>query len=311
MDLFATLKHKIDALDDGEYKPGLKAVLLHIETAHRHLVRGQLGGDETAYTDAIYRTNQAFEGSVKEAYRVLAGDDPARQRPHDVEKYLEDNRFFRERVLSQLTNYRTQWRNPSTHDYKLDFDESEAFLAIVSVAAFACMLIDQIAERLSFMMAQADANERKDELTSHLETTQASRLADRATDLLQQFMTTTAHTGGNHRFEMEYLGALHGFLASIAPEIQVSIDEKLSPELGLRADLVLRHGNDRVIVELKRYFKKNTQIAIAQVERYMLVSGIQDAILLLIPAEPGPVSAAQILVPHLKGRLVVIEPQKV
>ncbi|SSM89978.1 Uncharacterised protein [Acinetobacter baumannii] len=29
-------------------------------------------------------------------------------------------------------------------------------------------------------------------------------------------------------------------------------------------------------------------MSIAQVERYMLASGIRDAILVLIPAEPGP-----------------------
>jgi len=310
MDLVATLKHKIDALDDGDYMPGLRSVLLHIETAHRHLARGQSGGDETAYTDAIYRTNQAFEGSVKEAYRVLAGQDPARMRPYDVEKYLEDNRLFRERVLSQLTNYRTEWRNPSTHDYKLDFDESEAFLAIVSVAAFACMLIDQIAERLSFKKAQAEAEARKDELQSHLKTTQSSDLLDRAARLLQQFVATTAHTGGTHRFEAQYIGALHGYLASIAPEINVSMEEQLSPDLRLRADLILRHGSEQVIVELKRHFRKNTQMAIAQVEQYMLVSGVRDAILLLIPSEPGPVTVEELSVPHLQGRLLVVEPQK-
>jgi len=310
MDLFATLKHKIDPLDDGEYMPGLRAVLLHIETAHRHLARGQSAGDETAYTDAIYRTNQAFEGSVKEAYRVLAGQDPDRKRPYDIEKYLEDHRLFRERVLRQLTNYRTEWRNPSTHDYKLDFDESEAFLAIVSVAAFACMLIDQIAERLSFTKAQAEAEARKDEIRSSLVTTQSSSLLDRAAGLLKQFVSTTAHTGGAQRYEAQYVGALHGYLSTVAPEIQISMEERLSPSVNLHADLILRNGDERVIVELKRHFRRNTQMAIAQVERYMLASGIRDAILLLIPAEPGPVTMEEQPVPGIQGRLLVIEPKK-
>jgi hypothetical protein len=65
MDFVDTLRKKIEVLEDGEYVPGLKAVLLHIETAFRHLSRGQDADDETAFTDAIYRTNQAFEGSVK------------------------------------------------------------------------------------------------------------------------------------------------------------------------------------------------------------------------------------------------------
>ena len=95
MDLVDTLRKKIDVLEDGEYVPGLKAVLLHIETAFRHLSRGQETDDDTAFTDAIYRTNQAFEGSVKEAYRVLAGHDPAKKRPFDIENYLEQNNIFR------------------------------------------------------------------------------------------------------------------------------------------------------------------------------------------------------------------------
>lgn len=308
MDLLVTLKHKIDPLDDGEHMPGLRAVLLHIETAHRHLARGQVAGDETAYTDAIYRTNQAFEGSVKEAYRVLAGQDPARKRPYDIERYLEDHRLFRERVLRQLTSYRTEWRNPSTHDYKLDFDESEAFLAIVSVSAFACVLIDQIAERISFAKAQAEAEARKDEIRSSLAITQSSSLLDRAAGLLRQFVATTGHTLGVQRYEAQYVGALHGYLSSLAPEIQVSMDERFSPIL--RADLVLRHGDERVIVELKRHFKRNIQMSIAQVERYMFASGIRDAILVLIPAEPGSFTVDERSVPSIQGRLLVIEPQK-
>ena len=168
MDLVATLRTQIDSLDEGDYKPGLLAVLRHIETGFRHLERGQNTGDDTAFTDAIYRTNQAFEGSIKEAYRVLAGQDPAHKRPYDIENYLERNNVFRSRVLKQFTTYRTEWRNPSTHDYKLDFDSSEAFLASVSVAAFACLLLDQVAERLSYNQSLKDADAQKDALAAQL-----------------------------------------------------------------------------------------------------------------------------------------------
>ena len=81
MDLFAILRSKIGNLPRGEYSTGLRAVLRHLETSFRHLSRGQLDGDETAFTDVIYRTNQAFEGSIKEAYRVLAQQDPGGKKP--------------------------------------------------------------------------------------------------------------------------------------------------------------------------------------------------------------------------------------
>jgi len=86
MNLLETLRTKLAALEEGAYTPGLRATLLHIETAFGHLSRGQRQQEETAFTDAIYRTNQAFEGSIREAYRVLADKDPSKKRPYDIEK---------------------------------------------------------------------------------------------------------------------------------------------------------------------------------------------------------------------------------
>lgn len=124
----------------------------HINAAIRHLNRGN-DVEEDACTDAIYRTNQAFEGSLKEAYRVLAKKDPTGISPFKIEEYLEGHNLIRPRVLKQLTRYRTDYRNPSTHDHKLDFDEDEALLAIVSVCAFSKLLLDQISASLAFSIA--------------------------------------------------------------------------------------------------------------------------------------------------------------
>src|SRR5687768_12024943 len=144
MDLVTIIRDKIERAGEGDHSPGLKAVLLHIETAVAHRDRGQDTPDDTAFTDTIYRTNQAFEGGLKEAYRVLTGKTPEKKTPSQIEEYFTSNVIFRPRVLSQFKNYRTEWRNPSTHDHQLDFDASEALLAIVSVCAFANVLLDQI-----------------------------------------------------------------------------------------------------------------------------------------------------------------------
>ena len=170
MDLIAILRDKIDRIASGDHTSGLKAVLVHIATATRHLRRGQETSDETAFTDAIYRTNQAFEGSLKEAYRVLAGKKPEKKTPYQIEEYLTKETVFRDRVLSQLTNYCTEWRNLSTHDHKLDFDSSEAFLAIVSVCAFANLLLDQVAEKLAHDQSKAAADAENERLSKLLET---------------------------------------------------------------------------------------------------------------------------------------------
>ena len=152
MDIIKILRDAIDRLPDGDHSPGLSAIMRHISNAIRHFERREDGESDT-FTDAIYRTNQAYEGSLKEAYRVLAAKDPHGKTPNEIEKYLESKKIVRPRVLTQLTRYRQDYRNPSTHDYKLDFDEDEALLAIVSVCAFAKLLVDQISERLAFNAA--------------------------------------------------------------------------------------------------------------------------------------------------------------
>jgi len=312
MDLVETLKKKIIALEEGEYIPGLKAVLSHIETAFRHLSRGQESDDDTAFTDAIYRTNQAFEGSVKEAYRVLAGQDPSRKRPYDIENYLELNNVFRSRVLNQLTVYRTQWRNPSAHDYKLNFDESEAFLAIVSVTAFTCLLLDQIAERLAYTRSRAEAEAQKAELAATLAETINADLLVRVTELLTQFCAihfpSSAESFGKPT-EPQVIGALHGFLASAAPELIVQTEARLDSEKHFRADLLVTRGDERLVIELKRRLVRPSYMnAVAQIEQYLLIGGIQSGVLLFLPDGPGEMERSDSTVSSLDGRLVILSP---
>lgn len=311
MDLVDTLRKKIDVLEDGDYVPGLKAVLLHIETAFRHLSRGQDSNDDTAFTDAIYRTNQAFEGSIKEAYRVLAAQDPAKKRPFDIENYLEKKNTFRSRVLSQLTTYRTEWRNPSTHDYKLDFDESEAFLAIVSVSAFACLLLDQIAERLSFNKSQAEAEAQKTRLAANLAETQNADLLVRSTELLAQFclqqLPQTASTA--KQSESQVIGALHGFLSSAAPELKVQTEARLDAGKSYRADLLLTRGDEKVVVEIKRRMMNlGLENAVAQVENYLVIGGVRSGVLLFLPEQPSEMSRQERQVAGGEARLIIMTP---
>ena len=97
MDLLESLRTKLNILPDGDHSAGLRAVLVHVEAAFKHLSRGQELTDESLFTDAVYRTNQAFEGSIKEAYRVLAGSDPAKLRPFGIETYLDKHKIFKAR----------------------------------------------------------------------------------------------------------------------------------------------------------------------------------------------------------------------
>lgn len=311
MDLVETLRRKIAALEDGDYIPGLKAVLLHIETAFRHLSRGQQSSDDTAFTDAIYRTNQAFEGSVKEAYRVLAGKDPSKKTPHEIETYLEKNNVFRSRVLGQLTTYRTEWRNPSTHDYKLDFDESEAFLAIVSVTAFACLLLDQIAERLAFNKAQTAADAQKTEIEENLEESKGADLQTRASELLIQFCSVPLpyHAQNVPPNESQIIGALQGFLASIAPDLTVLPEASIGKGMKHRVDLLLSLGEERVIVEVKSSrYRGGADALVRQVATYMNLSGVPKGIAIVVPDAPQRMQAGAYDIGWTGEKVVVLQP---
>jgi hypothetical protein len=150
------LREAVSQIPDGDYTAGLRAVVRHIDAAIKHFERAQSTQEEDAFTDSIYRTNQAYEGSLKEAYRVISGENPTKKTLFEIEGYLQGNHDLRARVLTQMARYREDYRNPSTHDYKLDFDENEALLAILSVAAFAKLLADQISTKVSFNQAKLD-----------------------------------------------------------------------------------------------------------------------------------------------------------
>lgn len=306
MNLLEILRSRVDNLPDGDYTPGLKAVLQHIEVAGRHLERGQATADDTAFTDAIYRTNQAFEGSLKEAFRVLTARDPAGESPYNIENYLQEHNVLRQRVLAQLTNYRREWRNPSTHDYRLDFDEDEALLAIVTVSAFAIVLIDQITERISFDQAKAAAVEQP------APTPVAQPLIERVSALIERFVElfNRDHATRTDLREVEIVGALTGYLAGAAPELQTEVDSVISPDGSVRADFLITSGEERLIVEVKRGRSVSELLidtATQQVTRYMGKGDINQAIVFIyFSPNVGRVYRMERPLPFGDGRIVII-----
>jgi len=67
MDLLQEIKRKSSPLESHSSLDGVKAVIRHIEVAERYLTRAREGREEDLFNDVIYRTNQAFEGMLKEA----------------------------------------------------------------------------------------------------------------------------------------------------------------------------------------------------------------------------------------------------
>ena len=311
MDLVALLRRQIAALPPGQHRPGLEATVAHVDCAFRHRQRAIEAADDTLFSDAIYRCNHAFEGGLKEAYRVLAGKDPNKVTPYEIEAYLEKGAIFRERVLKQLKIYRTEWRNPSTHDYTLDFDQSESLLAIVSVAAFTSMVLDEIAERLSFDQSKEEAE--KSGSSHAVARTNQANLQHYLSKLIQEFCRAhiPENTDGIPPTERQLIGALHGYLASAAPDLRVEPEAQLAADKPFRPDLLVGLGSESIVIELKRRLHKTTyHNALAQVEHYMLIGGLKSGMLVFMPSGKSDLDERVVPVEGLDGSILVLSPRE-
>lgn len=306
MNLLEILRRRVDSLTVGDHTPGLRAVVQHVHVAVAHLERGQQSSDETAFTDAIYRANQAFEGSLKEAYRVLAGKAPEKVRPFDIETFFQEKAALRPRVLSQFTRYRQEWRNPSTHDYRLDFDEDEALLAIVSVSAFAIVLVDQMSEMLNFEHARNAASPIQPAPDP------SRSLAEQVAEALLKFRFVPAPrvVEGPPR-ETEIIGALWGYLSSALPGLQVAAEALLATGSPLRADLLVSLEDRRLVIEVKHHRPSRGWLnqVVGQVRQYMQLAQLPEAVLYLYEdaASQNPIRGDHTFADG-GGRVIVVGP---
>ncbi|HCG8434959.1 TPA: hypothetical protein NJ546_004602 [Vibrio parahaemolyticus] len=288
MDLLKIVKDKIIKFDGTDSKEGLEAVIHHIEIAERHFENGGKM-DEYLYTDVIYRTNQAFEGALKEAFRSFSSNEPAKKTPAQIEKYLESNKVLKERVLEQFKNYRSEWRNKSTHDYKLFFSSQEALLAIVSVSAFFSILLDEMLEKQAFETEVEDLKKHVSKITSQLHNYNALDFHQQCLEIFTKFSVIEKREGGfdTDLSEFELRGRLSAFISSVDPEITVEIEKRINiGSSHAYIDMILRKGGNSIIVELKRPSKESRLLemrAVQQIISYLAVTQLTDGIVYIPP----------------------------
>ncbi|NOU16046.1 MAG: hypothetical protein HOO91_00615 [Bacteroidales bacterium] len=282
MDTIEQIRKQVGLIAEAEQSIYLDAVRLHLERAEYYYLQGD--NDSYFFNDVIYRTNQAFEGALKEAYKVLANKTEVevdRETPFKIEKFFEDNSIFKERVLELFRNYRSEWRNKSTHDYKLFFDESEAFIALTSVSSFVFLLLKQIMEKLAFNKEQENIKKsklRKEKIAFLLKTKPKS--LELITSLLSEFITTHKLNNGTDKYETEIIGMLNAYLSAFE-NIKFQVQPNISK--GLRPDYILEVENEKSIIEVKRYLTViNIEPAINQLLTYLKHSNIEQGILLAI-----------------------------
>ncbi|UYZ85358.1 hypothetical protein MTZ49_07370 [Entomomonas sp. E2T0] len=313
MDLIQVIKDKINTLENGDYSKGLNAILTHIEVAFRHLERGQKG-DFQCFTDVIYRTNQAFEGSIKELYRVLTHKDPSKKTLNDIESYFTDSNIFRPRVLEQFTSYRKNWRNPSTHDYHLDFDDREAYLAIITVSAFSYLLISQIEDTLISQKVEKEIKSQSP--TKYISPIKNNDFIADTLKLLEDFCSNKSLwnmflVGTVHPMIREHhvISALEGYFKSVTSDISLTVEPSLNNDVC--PDAIFAKNDEKIILELKAYRRKSTKSelerAIVQVNSYMNLTKINTSIIFYYASQPSKFNIQEIT--NIDNKIIILTPE--
>jgi hypothetical protein len=220
----------------------------------------------------------------------LSDKDGKKLSPHQIEQHLLAEKVLADRVLELFTNYRQQWRNPSTHDHTLFFNEQEALLAIVNVSAFASILLDQMIGVISYKQEQEDIKNKKDKIEERLGTYGNESFVDQVLVLLDLFSEElkSSEIDLNSMREVEIIGKLNGFIDSLDSTIQVFREPSLAGEKTLRPDFILLKQDEKVVIELKRpgYSERNLEYSREQIRAYLIAGKFEHGIIYLPPAKP-------------------------
>lgn len=283
MDLLDIIKTSVARFPIGFKNQGIDSVILHIERAEKYWKYAKERSDEAMFTDVIYRTNQAFEGALKEAYSVLANKDPSKSTPHEIEKYFENGKLLKDRVLASFSNYRKEWRNTSTHDYKLFFTEQEALLAIASVSTFCIILLEQILTKANEIYEKERVRNFSKKVIDSIENYNELPFEKKVFSLLVKSYEFMDLPNNRSVQEYEYLGLLTGFIEAVDPLLSVGIEVLLDNKSTERADLIVSSKDQKVLIEVKRnsLFRNYGDKAKDQILHYLSLSGINHGALMI------------------------------
>ena len=173
------------------------------------------------------------------------------------------------------------------------------------------MLLDQIAERLAYTKSQAEAQARQAALSTNVDSPANPDLLALVSELLMRFCAFHIEEADASlkSSEAQVIGAIHGFLAATAPDLEVVTDARLDPERPFRADLLVSRGGDRLLIDLKRLLlPKNYANRVAEVEHRLLIGKVKSGVLLFLPDVPGEMERLELAIPAIGGRLVVLSP---
>ena len=159
---------------------------------------------------------------------------------------------------------------------------NEAFLAIVSISAFAKLLVDEIAKKLNYVAAKKDVADQRQAASNKGGAMQPT--IDRAVAALLSFAKhySTKQSTIPIESEAQLMGALSGFLSSVLPDLETTTGRVFRTDKPHYVDMVVSNQRENVIIELKRGFSASLLNAgLHQVQDYMKAAGSRQGILFL------------------------------
>jgi hypothetical protein len=281
MDIVEEIKKQVTQLKSDGHSSYVNQVVVHLDRAELYYKKGE--EDDNYFNDVVYRTNQAYEGALKEAYKVL-GDKIETQviksSPNEIEIYLKEQKIFKERVLTLLENYRKEWRNKSTHDYKLVFDQSEAFMALTNVSSFVHLLLKQLQEKIAFEkeLKRQETDKEKKEIHD-IVADKKDTLVNKVLKLLTVFMKEIESKTGKLN-EAEINGRLMAFLTKSDSELIIHREPNYTiGTRNVRPDFYIQSQNEKLLIEVNRILKKRSLLShVDQLITYLNVSGVDQGV---------------------------------
>ena len=111
MDITYHIKEQVLLIRRRTSKIDLSGLMVHLERAEYFYNEGRKKQDENFFTDVIYRTNQIYEGALREAYNVLSElankkINKKRINTVDIENYFIKHDILNKRVVMFFGVYR-------------------------------------------------------------------------------------------------------------------------------------------------------------------------------------------------------------
>jgi len=286
MDILDLIEQNANSLPEVTAR-GVTAAIRHIRRAEKHFNDARELQDRELLNDVVYRTNQAFEGMLKEAYRALLSKDPTKVSSYQIEEEFSEGGVLARRVRVLFANYRQDWRNPATHDHTMTFSDQEALIAIMSVSTFAAVLLDQITEVVSAKTEQEATRQERGVLSDELDSYENLSFRDQVISLVELFLDSRMRQREEMPSirEVEIIGRLAGFVSAMDEAIVV---QEQAEHDNAQPDLLLRKEDEISLIEVVKGRRTRTLTIFARDRVDELLSCYQSshAVVVFVPDSP-------------------------